>query len=209
MVTLPPLYQRIDPPPESCSVQQIVENIRADPTTVNVPNCEGWTPLRIAVTVWADPKQRHGRNQKQCNADALQLVRALLQCGADPSLASIKGSLNPVHEAARLGLLRIVKVFAEYDRHLMESESSVGLRPLHYAVESKNMDLLRYLVEVVGVDIQALTANGNSCLHYAGAVGWNAGYQYLLSRGVPDCSFNKLGWTPYGKLHWNTTNNIP
>ncbi|KAH3765280.1 hypothetical protein Pelo_2804 [Pelomyxa schiedti] len=183
------ILQCIDPP-YRCTVAYIIDTITANPAYVNVPNAYGWTPLRCAVSLWSED-------------DALHLVTALLRCGADARMASTKGLLNPVHEAARKGRLELIKAFAAHDPTLLETEAGGGLRALHYAVESKsrNMALLKFLVEIANVNVQALTVDNNSCLHYAGAVGWADAFSYLENRGVQANTLNSNGWTAYGKLH--------
>ncbi|KAH3765259.1 hypothetical protein Pelo_2783 [Pelomyxa schiedti] len=147
------ILQCIDPP-YRCAVADLINTVEANPTYVNVPNVYGWTPLRCAVSLW-------------CEADALHLATALLRCGANARMASTKGLLNPVHEAARKGRLELIKAFAAHDPTLMETEAGGGLRALHYAVESKNLALVQYLVEVLHVNVESGSAVGLRPLHYA------------------------------------------
>ena len=41
--------------------------------------------------------------------------------------------------------------------------------------------MLRLLVEELQVDVNSLTMDGNNCLHYAGAVKWEEGFELLVN----------------------------
>ena len=43
------------------------------------------------------------------------------------------------------------------------------------------VEMLRLLVEEFHVDVNSLTMDGNNCLHYAGAVMWLEGFDFLVN----------------------------
>ena len=169
------------------SVADALLAIDRHPDLVNEQNASGWTPLRLVTSVWSLEA-------------ALVLVPALLQAGADASIPARKGRITPVHAAAQTSKLQILRLFLANDPATAELVTSMGLRPLHYACEIQNLDMVTLLVEQ-HVDIHALTVEGNNCLHYCGAVQWQQGFEFLEAQGVDGHARNQRGWTALGKLY--------
>lgn len=78
--------------------------------------------------------------------------------------------------AARLGYLDIVKYVVEYSRASMNTTDALNRTILHYAAMSGNVELNRYLVEKVGMDITA----GDKNLITPYQLAWEAGHKELL-----------------------------
>lgn len=77
---------------------------------------------------------------------------------------------------ARLGYFDIVKYVVEYSRASMNTVDPVNRTILHYAAMSGNVELNRYLVEKVGMDITA----GDKDLITPYQLAWEAGHKELL-----------------------------
>ena len=79
--------------------------------------------------------------------------------------------------AARLGYFDIVKYVVEYSRASMNTVDSLNRTILHYAAMSGNVELNRYLVEKVGMDITA----GDKNLVTPYQLAWEGRHSDLLS----------------------------
>ena len=79
--------------------------------------------------------------------------------------------------SARLGYFEIVKYVVEYSRASMNTVDPVNRTILHYAAMSGNVELNRYLVEKVGMDITA----GDKDLVTPYQLAWEAGHKDLLA----------------------------
>ena len=79
--------------------------------------------------------------------------------------------------AARLGYFDIVKYVVEYSRASMNTVDLQNRTVLHYAAMSGNVELNRYLVEKVGMDIVA----GDKNLVTPYQLAWEANHEQLLS----------------------------
>ncbi len=79
-----------------------------------------------------------------------------------------EGILRPMFAAAKNGDFQSVKHFVEYSTESMNTKDEQGRGILHYACLSENMEIIRYLVEQVGMDILEGDAHGTSPLELAG-----------------------------------------
>ena len=57
------------------------------------------------------------------------------------------------------------------------------------------MAAVKYLVEEVHVDVNAIDSDGNTAMHHAAARGDNAMIEYLVSRGADPKAVNRAGQT--------------
>eukprot|EP00808_Paulinella_micropora_P012196 g54109.t1 len=170
-------------------------------SSVNVQNKNGWTPLRCVIEARDDLHV------------SKVIAYDLLSAKADPFIGCRKGRLLPVHGAARnpqkssVFLPLLIGKFPE----LAEAKTRMGLRPLHYAAEARDLPAVKWLVEHVRVDVDAVTNDGNTALHYAGAVSRDEQvsiqrfnklpvWDYLVEHGASLEVRNHNGFSPIGKL---------
>ena len=63
----------------------------------------------------------------------------------------------------------------------------------HHYAESGMLPAVKYLVDEIGVDVNAVDANGNTAVHHAAARGDNAMILYLVSKGALVTKVNRAG----------------
>ena len=63
----------------------------------------------------------------------------------------------------------------------------------HHYAESGMLPAVKYLVDEVGVDVNAVDADGNTAVHHAAARGDNAMILYLVSKGAVVTKVNRAG----------------
>lgn len=87
---------------------------------------------------------------------------------ADVSFVDVKeGPMRPMFRAAEKGDLQAVKHYVEYSTESMNTKDEDGRGILHYAVRSKNLELVSYLVDFVGMEIREGDRYGISPLELA------------------------------------------
>lgn len=95
--------------------------------------------------------------------------------------------------AAQAGGFPVVKYIVEYSRASMNTVDEENRNILHYAAMSGDVELNRYLVERVGMDITS--GDGNLVTPYQ--IAWEHGHRELLSY------YEKQVGTTYGKMYHN------
>ncbi|EGD73411.1 hypothetical protein PTSG_05108 [Salpingoeca rosetta] len=177
-------------------VEDVKKIIAANKDKVNQANRYGWTPLRLVVSTWPN------------DDEANELVKCLLDAGADQTIPAKKGGLCPLHEVMRGNselapgqiLTETAKtLIARMPRERMDIRTSVGLTPLHYAAQNRNMEMVELLIES-GCTPDAITDDGNTAAHYAGAVEARDVMNILIDHGCDPLQKNDNGWTCFGKL---------
>jgi len=98
----------------------------------------------------------------------------------DPNAIDEHG-FSSLHFAAKTGNTAIIKCLIEEYKLDPNIKSTVaGLAPLHIAVENKRIDVVKYLVNKEGVDINAKDSYGNSIMYFAVKSKNVALVQYLI-----------------------------
>eukprot|EP00043_Microstomoeca_roanoka_P025150 m.7736 g.7736 ORF g.7736 m.7736 type:complete len:360 (+) comp5290_c0_seq1:31-1110(+) len=176
-----------------------------------------------------DALLRHGANQRLAARkggiaplhEAVRLgLLPVIQCmlEADPGMIHVKtfAGLYPLHYACGLeadNVMDIVRFLLEREEQvqggdvperlrLINAKTEAGLAPLHYASENRSghsLELVQLLVDNGG-DIHALTKEGNTPAHYAGATLQRNILQLLVDMGCNPFVRNTTGRTAYGKL---------
>ncbi|XP_007252465.3 ankyrin repeat domain-containing protein 16 [Astyanax mexicanus] len=67
---------------------------------------------------------------------------------------------------------------------------------LHYAARHGHLEVLRYLVEDVGMDIELYNSDYKRALHEAASMSHEQCVQYLIHRGAKIDTLKKADWTP-------------
>ena len=125
-----------------------------------------------------------------------QLVRFLLELGADPS-ATDRFGLTPLHRAAdndRLEILeRLIAGKAEIDAVILEGY--YGYTPLTFAVKNGNLGMIQRLLEA-GADIHHRTSLQENYLHFAAALNRGEIAEFLITGGLDVNAPKAGGLTP-------------
>jgi ankyrin repeat protein len=91
---------------------------------------------------------------------------------------------DPIHDAAKVGDLSLVKRLLNGGADINQHDNSNGMTPLFYAVITGHNDIVAYLL-LKGADVHAVTAHGETILHVAASAG-NVGAARLLRKHVDD-----------------------
>lgn len=162
----------------------------------------GWTSLvakEIAkgVNLEAENDEAWGsrplhRAAASGNAD---IVKMLLDAGANPHATNRLHSFTPLHSAAAAGSAECVKLLLAAGSSA-EAVDRYGSLPLHKAVDSSDADAVRTLLDA-GSPIEAIgDAYGSHPLHIAAKLGNVEVVELLLARGADPSATNKHGVSP-------------
>lgn len=115
----------------------------------------------------------------------LDIMRVLLDAGADPNRISTYGNSSALVDAAQAGHFDAVRLLiaagADVDKALSESD---GFCPLHFAAQRGNLDFLRLLLGA-GANVNIMAGNwGWTPLHAAAAGGHHGIIQSLIAAGA-------------------------
>ena len=122
------------------------------------------------------------------------VVRFLLENGADIKAQDIKLERAAIHFAAENGSLECVKFLTEHGADLLDRDI-YGATALHYAAENNHLDVIKYLVSKK-LDYTAKDARGWTAMHYAACGGSLDVIKYLLAKGLNINELNSSGRTP-------------
>ena len=136
-------------------------------------------------------------------ASDIEAMKLLLSYGADPFVTTVKG---PTQQRQQGGVQA-----GDPTRLPPMPAGSPGIGPLHAAAgvgygegfagnahrfaATGMMAAVRFLVEEVGVDVNAVDDDGNTAVHHAAARGDNEMIQYLVSKGADVTKVNRAGLT--------------
>ena len=139
-------------------------------------------------------------------ASDVEAMRLLVAHGADPHIPTIKPAGRP-----RTGDAGAREGISDVSGLPPVPTGGFGVPPLHaasgvgygegYAANSHRnapsgwMPAVRYLVEELGVDVNARDHEGNTALHHAAARGDNEMILYLVSKGADVMAVNRAGET--------------
>jgi hypothetical protein len=133
-----------------------------------------------------------------CIFDYIELVKILLDAGADPNLTN-GDKMTPLTKVAFSGNIRMARILlaAGADPNIADHD---GWRPLHYAARRQNSEMLEIILEAKA-DINARDGRGNAPLHYAASNGRTDLIYILLARGADETLENQEGKTAFKILH--------
>ncbi|DAZ97346.1 TPA: hypothetical protein N0F65_010780 [Lagenidium giganteum] len=104
--------------------------------------------------------------------------------------------VSPVHEAAREGdLAELRKIIAE-DPSKAQELDKYGLTPLHWACDRGHLSIVRFLIEEVQVDVNAVEKRlfRRQPIHFAGLNGPPEVMQFIVSHGADLEARDYRGW---------------
>ncbi len=135
------------------------------------------------------------------DVDAMQL---LMRYGADPHIPTAKPAGRPftgdgIRQTSDVSGVPPVPLGGPAVPPLLAA-SGVGYGEgfaanSHRYAETGFLPAIKYLVEVVGADVNAVDHEGNTALHLAASRGDNASIQYLVSKGAVVTAVNREGQT--------------
>ncbi|XP_051889887.1 ankyrin repeat domain-containing protein 16 isoform X2 [Pristis pectinata] len=71
-----------------------------------------------------------------------------------------------------------------------------GDTALHYAARRGHLEILKYLVEELGADVELMNSDYKRALHEAASMGHRECLRYLIARGARVDALKKADWTP-------------
>ena len=131
---------------------------------------------------------------RAAQASQLDLVRLLLEAGADPNVHE-NHMWTPMHEAAARGELEIVKELLNHKAN-PEVFQDRKWSPLRLALQACHSHVAEFLFDVEGVNIESLDIIGETPLHEAAYRGLLDMVQELVQRGAVPERPNHHGTTP-------------
>jgi ankyrin repeat protein len=137
-------------------------------------------------------------------ASDIEAMKLLIVAGADPFITTVKG---PTQERDQQGGVRA----GDANRLPPMPTGSPGINALHAAAgvgygegfagnahryaPTGMLAAVKYLVEEVGIDVNAVDDDGNTAVHHAASRGDNEMIQYLVSKGADVTKVNRAGLT--------------
>ncbi|KAM7191719.1 hypothetical protein V8F20_009196 [Naviculisporaceae sp. PSN 640] len=130
-----------------------------------------------------------------------RLVLTLLDAGAQirsndrdtiPEDSPVHSALYGSNPKIALDLLRHESVSAQARKDLLESRNTLGLTPLHIAVEAGETEVAREIIEL-GSSVDAVDRFGRTSLHIAARHGRTETLDMLLDQGA-DSKINRQLW---------------
>ncbi|CAE7677938.1 TANC2, partial [Symbiodinium pilosum] len=118
-------------------------------------------PKKVTIRVgWPDPKSDQCSQELRAAVSygAVEPVAAALRAGASVHEPGPAGGWLPIHTAASLGNLGVLKLLIEHEADIHEATSRLGAQPIHLAAKEGHLETLEYLLEL-GADINAKDRN--------------------------------------------------
>jgi len=118
-----------------------------------------------------EKKNKKGETQlhSACGKGSLEIVKSLLQQGANPNTQDFAG-WTPLHETAASGRVDIASLLLEYGARPSVPSKEERVTALHDAVGSAQIDMVRLLVSK-GADVDAKDNKGNTPRSLASKIG--------------------------------------
>lgn len=137
-------------------------------------------------------------------ASDVEAMRLLVKYGADPHMPTVKPAGRPftgdgIRQTTDVSSVPPVPVGGPAVPPLLAA-SGVGYGEgfaanSHRYAETGFLAAIKYLVEEVGADVNAVDHEGNTALHLAASRGDNASIEYLVSKGAVVTTVNREGQT--------------
>ena len=156
--------------------------IKEQKCNVNHKDVEGFTALHYA-----------------CREGDYQITKCLCKYGADPNISNVTDE-TPLHSAikSRYDNMSILFLLIHYHADINAKIGGALFRlPIHIAVERNKIDIVKYLIEKLGVDKNSKDYCGCTPLHYASSNKSLCIMKYLIAEQNVDPNItNNIGATP-------------
>ena len=162
----------------------IAELLHKEGAFLDIQNDAGWTVLHL-----------------QSYHDIIDIIRWLLDRGADPNVRTLGGSSwVPLHVAIHDENVEVVQVLLENNADI-NLHCARGRAPIHDAlngtwISPKKVDIVRRLLKH-GADPSTRDRNQSTPLHYVSSKGWLEAARLLLSYGASVDEKDGEGRTPF------------
>ena len=124
----------------------------------------------------------------------LDIIKFLVEHGADISAQDYEQSRSVIHFAAENGDIECIKYLTEKEANLLDQDI-YGATALDYAARSGHLEAVKYLVDKK-IDYTAKDSRGWTVMHYAACGGNVDSIKYLLAKGLSINARTKSGRTP-------------
>ena len=121
-----------------------------NPTMINSPDCNGATPLHLAV--------------QTDNSKCVEILLANASC--DPNVVNSEGD-TPLHIACQQGSVEIIDLLLSTENFNLSQLNSKGNTVLHLAVQSKDRICVEKLLASTSCDPNIANSEGDTPLHIA------------------------------------------
>ncbi len=146
------------------------------------------------------------KNSIDDTANQKKYIDALKAKGADLNAKDNKGK-TPLHDISVTANQEIVRYLVDQGADI-NAKDNAGSTPLNLLCEwAKNIELIQYLVESKGANINNTMNNGNTLLHSAANSEIAEISEYLIQKNLDPNSNNKDNETPLHKLCDNVSEN--
>jgi ankyrin repeat protein len=177
--------------------------------------------MRLLIEKGADPNQRlikkvwySGYNFDQSSVDEIgatpfwraayaadvEAMKLLVAAGADPSISSMKPMSRRFPGEGPGGDKSGLPPVPVGGPNVTPLQAAAGVgygfgfaANSHHYAESGMLPAVKYLVEELGADVNAVDADGNTAVHHAAARGDNEMILYLVSKGATVTRINRAG----------------
>lgn len=158
------------------------------------------TPLDLAANFLASSIREMFGFDELSQDDTYEVFRLLLENGADCN--SRRDGLpaygfTPFHIALQCHSLKIFKLLLDYGADIDFLNSRDGDKAIQLAAINRNVDVMEFLLDQYGYNIECISRIGNSLLHEAAENSNAEGCEFLLTRrGAMLHEKNRDGKTP-------------
>ena len=125
---------------------------------------------------------------------SLDIIKFLVEHGADISAQDYEQSRSVIHFAAENGDIECIKYLTEHGADLLDKDAN-GATAFHYAVMANNLEAVKYFV-TKKLDYTAKDNRGWSAMHYAANGGALDVMKYLIAKGLNINELNTRKRTP-------------
>ncbi|KAF4470584.1 Ankyrin repeat domain-containing 52 [Fusarium albosuccineum] len=165
-------------------VEEVVKMLFDSKAEIYMPGDMGWTLLHCASSV------------RGC----VDIMRLLLDSGADPNAVTTEDEQSPLHVASRQGHVDAAELLLQKGA-VVDIVSRAYYTPLYVASNRGHDSVVKLLLEN-GADASVQVGIGWAPLHTAAYGGYIAVIRHLVEHGAELDARTKEGWTP---LHFAST----
>lgn len=155
----------------------VIQSLVEYGSLVNVVDFQGRTPLYLAVSALENCRTYEERRF------VVDLVRFLLERGANPNCPDVENGSFPLHLAAELGNEEVVTLLVE-NGACVNAQDNEGETPLFGAIRERHTDIVKQLVTDFKADTLCQNDDGETPVDYCRAIGDEFMVRLLQSMAV-------------------------